>query len=192
MYRDNLVGTGHHPEYPPSTCPTKVHHHYSVQTHAASLFTHVRKQLMTYPNTSLGWVWDFLGCPSNFSDKLSGPRIPYPGGMSGDHSGQFSSTYKCTTMMIPSIKMVITRVDELLVMFQSQWVDQNRVIKKLFTKKPNSCQIHADLWQAKFMPNSCQKLAKFMPNVCRSVARLVRVHWWCRVRPFLNQCIAKW
>ena len=111
--------------------------------------------------------------------------------MSDDHSGPFSSTYKSTTMVIPSTNTVIARVDTLLVMFQSQRVDQNGDIKKLFTKKPYSCQIHADLWQAKFMPNSCRFVAKFMPNVCRSVARLVRVHWWCGVRPFCNQCIAK-
>jgi len=94
--------------------------------------------------------------------------------------------------MIPGTETVIAHVGTLLVKSQCQWVHQIMVIKKLFTKKPNSRQIHADLWEAKFMPNSCQKLAKFMPNVCPHIARLVRVHWWCGVAPFCNQCTAKW
>jgi hypothetical protein len=143
-----------------------------------------------YPNTFLGRVFDFLGCPYIFSDKLSGPGINYPGTYPGGPTRLFSSTYKSTPTVIPSVKTVITRVDTLNVMYHRPLVHQNRKIEKLLAIKPKSCQNHADLWEAKFMPNSCQKLAKFMPNVCQPVASLVRVHWWCGVRPFCNQCSA--
>ena len=86
---------------------------------------------------------------------------------------------------------MVIHVNTLIVKFQFQWVHQILVIKKLFPKKPNCGQIHADLWQAKFMPNCGQIVAKFMPICGQSVASLIRVHWWCGVPPFRNQCNAK-
>ena len=106
-----------HPGYHPVTHTRPVHPPHSVQTHAIRSSTLIYKLYTAYPNTFLGQVFDFLGCPYIFSDKLSGPGINYPGTYPGGPTRLFSSTYKSTPTVIPSVKTVITRVDTLNVMY---------------------------------------------------------------------------
>ncbi len=72
-------------------------------------------------------------------------------------------------MMFTTTKMVSICADKLFAACALSYFDKNGKNPKLLTKKPYLCQIHADLREAKFMPNK----AKSRPNLCQMNAILL-------------------
>jgi hypothetical protein len=91
--------------------------------------------------------------------------------------------------MILIIKTVLQHVYVFLARFQSKKSDQFGEIQKLLPKKPKTCQIHANLWEAKKQPNCGQIVAKFMPICGNMIRSLVSIHLWSKSRSILLSCV---